>query len=256
MVPHASPLIINPGDSASFELLFAPRDSPGSYKGGFGIYSNDPRGDLGITLEGLATTGGSLLDVDLPRGAIMSGATVPITVAPASSRPSSHLELWFSPDSGRSWEPAAATPTENGLSWASPSLPTMNAFIEVVARGDSDGSYVASTILGPLNLVSPGAKPSQDAAPIPAPRIVGANPARGRVDLLVTMNEGGPVEATVLDIRGAVVRRLTSHELGRGEHAMTWDGTANGARRAGPGIYFIRVRNQTRVLIKRIVLIP
>jgi len=49
------------------------------------------------------------------------------------------------------------------------------------------------------------------------------------------------VEMRVFDVHGAVVRRLASGPLEPGWHTVEWDGRDDAGRRAGSGIYFVRM---------------
>ncbi|HTW90489.1 MAG TPA: FlgD immunoglobulin-like domain containing protein [bacterium] len=51
----------------------------------------------------------------------------------------------------------------------------------------------------------------------------------------------GPVEITVHDVLGRLVRRLESGPRQRGIHVARWDGTDNRGRVVPAGVYFVRL---------------
>jgi len=64
------------------------------------------------------------------------------------------------------------------------------------------------------------------------------------------------VSASVYDVAGQLVRTLAvERELPAGSHSVAWDGTSEGARRAGPGLYFILVRAGGVSFTRRVVLL-
>jgi hypothetical protein len=87
-------------------------------------------------------------------------------------------------------------------------------------------------------------------------RLTTENPTPGPVRFQLLVAEPGPVEVTVVDIRGAVTRRLVEQDFARGSYGLSWDRTGTGARRVSPGIYFIHLRAREHTVAKRIVLLP
>jgi hypothetical protein len=51
----------------------------------------------------------------------------------------------------------------------------------------------------------------------------------------------GPVELTVHDVSGRLVRRLESGARQRGTHAVRWDGADSRGRIVPGGVYFVRL---------------
>jgi hypothetical protein len=49
-------------------------------------------------------------------------------------------------------------------------------------------------------------------------------------------------EIMIYDVAGRLVRRLADRTFPAGEHALSWDGTDDGGRAVGRGVYFTRVR--------------
>lgn len=69
------------------------------------------------------------------------------------------------------------------------------------------------------------------------------NPFRAGTRLMFTLNQDGPVRATVHDAAGRCVRTLADGDwLAAGAHAMEWDGRGEDARPTAPGLYFLLVQ--------------
>ena len=62
-----------------------------------------------------------------------------------------------------------------------------------------------------------------------------------------------PVNVSVYDVNGRLVRTLVDATLGAGEQSVAWDGRANDGSRAGAGIFFYSFRagdlQETRKLV-------
>jgi hypothetical protein len=67
------------------------------------------------------------------------------------------------------------------------------------------------------------------------------NPFRTETSLRFGLTIGTEVEVRVHDVSGRVVRELFAGAVEAGEHRLVWDGRDGAGRRAGPGIYFLRL---------------
>lgn len=82
------------------------------------------------------------------------------------------------------------------------------------------------------------------------------NPFRGQTEIRYVLPEAGPVDVTVLDASGALVRRLVDRALPAGPHEIVWDGKDESGSPVASGRYFLRVRagefaqSRTLVLLK------
>jgi hypothetical protein len=65
----------------------------------------------------------------------------------------------------------------------------------------------------------------------------------------------GPVELTVHDVSGRLVRRLESGPRQRGFHGVRWDGTDGGGRVVPTGVYFVRLSAEGKVSTGRLTLV-
>jgi len=66
------------------------------------------------------------------------------------------------------------------------------------------------------------------------------NPFSRRTSVNYELAQHGPVELTVHDVSGRLVRRLESGPRHRGFHAARWDGTDGRGRNVPAGVYFVR----------------
>ncbi len=81
------------------------------------------------------------------------------------------------------------------------------------------------------------------------------NPARGSVQLRLSLPSSVEVELSVLDVTG---RRVLVRPLGRmsaGFQEVTWDGRAEHGTRAPAGVYWLRVKTPTDQATERVVLL-
>jgi flagellar hook assembly protein FlgD len=65
----------------------------------------------------------------------------------------------------------------------------------------------------------------------------------------------GPVELTVHDVSGRLVRKLESGPRQRGFHAARWDGTDGYGRVVSAGVYFVRFSAGGRSSTGRLTLV-
>jgi hypothetical protein len=149
---------------------------------------------------------------------------------------------------------------------------------ETIARGIVNSGSFAWSVTGPLTSQARlrvtahdgGGNVAADvgdglftiAGPLDAPRDVGiadfalamasSNPATGPVDVEFELPFAASVALTVHDLAGRKIATLASgvHEAGR--HRMRWSPPAS--RRAGSGVYFVRLRATQREITRRFVL--
>jgi hypothetical protein len=57
------------------------------------------------------------------------------------------------------------------------------------------------------------------------------------------------IETSIIDIAGKTIQSLPN----QGSNIFIWDGTANGAK-VKPGIYFVRIKTDSRLLLKKVLL--
>ena len=87
------------------------------------------------------------------------------------------------------------------------------------------------------------------------PATAAPNPFRPKTELRFELPVGGPVDLTICDVSGALVRRLLVGDLGAGPHVVTWDGRDDAGSRAASGTYFYRLRAGSRQASGSVVLL-
>ncbi|MCA9753519.1 MAG: FG-GAP repeat protein, partial [Gemmatimonadetes bacterium] len=68
------------------------------------------------------------------------------------------------------------------------------------------------------------------------------NPTRGVSEIRFRIPHRAPVDVTIYDARGRVVRRLDARVADAGEHALGWDGRNERGSVVGSGVYYAVVR--------------
>lgn len=81
------------------------------------------------------------------------------------------------------------------------------------------------------------------------------NPFNPTTQILFSIPEGGPVDVSVYNVAGRLVKVLVNSDLQAGEHRVEWDGTNEFGNEVGSGIYFCRLESGNDVSSKRMVLI-
>jgi len=95
------------------------------------------------------------------------------------------------------------------------------------------GIVIVSSTTG----VDPHAGPGIGFTSAPAP-----NPARTGVTFGFALREAGWARAEVFDAGGRRVALVLDRDLAAGPHVGAWDGRVNGRVKAGPGLYYVRLR--------------
>ena len=81
------------------------------------------------------------------------------------------------------------------------------------------------------------------------------HPGRPETSVSHELAQYGPVELTVHDVSGRLVRRLESGPRQRGIHAARWDGTDGRGRAVPAGVYFVRYSAGGTVSTGRLTLV-
>ena len=81
------------------------------------------------------------------------------------------------------------------------------------------------------------------------------NPFNPRTQLRFELEQTATVELTLHDARGRLVRALLHEELGRGSHAVLWDGLDDNGRKLASGVYHARLSLAGQIHGVRLVLL-
>ncbi len=81
------------------------------------------------------------------------------------------------------------------------------------------------------------------------------NPFKDSANLVFEAGARGPLSLVVYNIRGQKVKTLARGELPPGKHQLAWDGRDQNGVRAASGIYFLRLEQEGKSAVKRVVLL-
>ena len=204
--------------------------------------------------EMVITVAGDPFSVTYPNAGETIDATLPLNVTwnvGGSATLSPTINILLSRDGGFTWTPLAlGTPNDGAESvvLSAPSDSTCRIKIESIGNIFYDVSDMNFRIDAPSVTVAPGTDPAKLALRTPEP-----NPSAGSVTLRYDLPLAGAVELAVYTIQGRRVRALRSGSQAAGQHAMTWDGRDDGGRRAGAGVYYVRLKSAGREAMRRLV---
>ncbi len=239
---------------------------PGSLGGGRAILRADPPGQPTLQILGL----------DGPTTAV----TNPSQVARVSGPPDAPVSLLVVegglytagvPGGGYDLDPFEAN-TATVVSETSGRIGvggTLDLPITLSHSGTNDGlNHVVATLLdrdgtgrsGPLAsewvlALGDVVGVSESASPGFALHAVVPNPFRARTALGFDMARREPVTLRIFDVGGGLVKTLVDGVLSPGAHRVEWDGTDEGGRRKGAGIYYAQLRGGGLVRSRRVALL-
>ncbi|MCC7144317.1 MAG: choice-of-anchor B family protein [Candidatus Eisenbacteria bacterium] len=81
------------------------------------------------------------------------------------------------------------------------------------------------------------------------------NPVRFSTALRLALPTRQPVQLSIVDVQGRVVRRLQTGLLDAGRHDFSWDGRDQAGRNLAQGLYFARVSTPSGRLSEKVILI-
>jgi ferredoxin len=117
-----------------------------------------------------------------------------------------------------------------------------------------DGLCVPYCPHNAIYLVNSGVAGSTETGAAPARKLslrVAPNPARsGTAIILNAVSDGKPVEVRVYDVRGRLVRQLSSIAAACGPHTVRWDGRDGAGRPVASGRYLVRATVDGRSLFQ------
>ena len=81
------------------------------------------------------------------------------------------------------------------------------------------------------------------------------NPAWDHVSLRLELPRTAPVDLSVYDLAGRLVRKLDAGSMAAGRHVLTWDARDTRGYRVRAGIYFVRIRTASATFQRAVVLV-
>jgi hypothetical protein len=80
------------------------------------------------------------------------------------------------------------------------------------------------------------------------------NPFNPSTRIDFSLDQGGPVQLSIYDVAGRLVRTLVDENLSRGTHHRRWDGRNQAGRQVASGVYFALLRQDDQVGRQRLML--
>ncbi|MBM3322984.1 T9SS type A sorting domain-containing protein, partial [candidate division WOR-3 bacterium] len=105
------------------------------------------------------------------------------------------------------------------------------------------------------SVVTGAAEPAGTGVPLRLTLAASPNPVRRTAQIGFTLPRDGRVRLSVLDIAGRLVRTLADGELGRGRHAVTWDGRNSFGERVANGIYLYRIETGAGTIQRKAIVL-
>ena len=96
---------------------------------------------------------------------------------------------------------------------------------------------------------------SKAVPPVQMQLSVHPNPFRESAKLNFELSGKGPVSLSVYNIRGQKVATLAEGELPAGKHRLAWNGKDRQGRQAASGLFFIRLEQEGRSVVRKAVLL-
>ncbi len=81
------------------------------------------------------------------------------------------------------------------------------------------------------------------------------NPFNPTTTIKYSLNQDGPVEIAVYNLKGQKVRQLINANLTAGFHEVVWDGKDSYGKQASSGIYFYRMKTSDKSFVKKMMMI-
>ncbi len=81
------------------------------------------------------------------------------------------------------------------------------------------------------------------------------NPFNPTTTIKYSLNQDGPIEIAIYNLKGQKVRQLINASMTAGFHEVVWDGKDSYGKQASSGIYFYRMKTQQKTFVKKMMMI-
>ena len=81
----------------------------------------------------------------------------------------------------------------------------------------------------------------------------GPNPFSAGMEMVLAVAASASVQVSVFDVQGRQVRRIHQGVLAPGEHTFRWDGRDDFGRKAGTGVYFVRIKDASSSVVRKLI---
>jgi len=151
-----------------------------------------------------------------------------------------YAQIYYSPDSGDTWDLMADQVTGESCAWRAPTEPTESGRLRVVLVDDqgvmgydsSDGPFSVRTSTTGIGDAIPTAHRLYQNSP---------NPFQSATRVAFDLPEAGKVTLKVFDLNGRVVRVLADDVYPAGTHEVSWNALDVGGKPVSAGIYFLHI---------------
>jgi hypothetical protein len=154
------------------------------------------------------------------------------------------VDLEISRDGGARWQPIAGRRTGSGFSWTVTPPVTVNARVRVKdsvipSRSASSGTFTITDNPVDVPALAPALSLS---SPWPSP-------ARGDVQVTLSLSRDSEVIVEAMDVRGRIVETLHRGPMPAGSRTIVWRAGSG----LGAGLYFLRARFEGGDATRRVV---
>ena len=94
----------------------------------------------------------------------------------------------------------------------------------------------------------------EEIAPIVGFESIRPNPFRTETTIVFSLEDADHVEVTIYDVAGRPTRTLVSRSFPAGRHSVQWDGRDKIGHRVESGVYFLKVRDRSRTMTRKLVM--
>lgn len=177
-----------------------------------------------------------------------AGSTIEIKFMHFLEYPSARNDLFFSPDSGSSWEYIGATPSQADTvySWTVPPINSDKCKIRVgdypCVYAENSGTFTISTTV-PVETDFTAEKSFNLSQNYP-------NPFNPVTTINYSVPEFGLVNITVFDVLGREVKTLVNSTQNAGEYSIPFD-----ASKLSGGIYYYRMTTNRNTITRKMILL-
>lgn len=185
-----------------------------------------------------------------PHGAevFQAGSVIDIKFDPSLSYPNARNDLFFSSDSGASWEYIGATPTQfdSIYSWTVPSINSSKCKIRVgdypCVYAENSGTFTVSTTV-PVEADLAAEKSFNLSQNYP-------NPFNPVTTINYSVSKFGLVNISVFDLLGRNIKTLINTTQNAGDYSVSFD-----ASNLSGGIYYYRITTSENSMTRKMVLL-
>jgi hypothetical protein len=163
---------------------------------------------------------------------------------------------------GSGWSQVGVLLNDGTGSLGEPSQHATGPFTADVVAADLNADHFPDVIASNRDgqsisvLLNLGAVTTVGSAPVPGTFALRPNPTRTGTVISYDLSCPGPVEVTVHDIGGRLVRTLSNEAIAAPEQSLAWDGRASDGRTVPAGVYLIRLEAAGFHATRRLVVLP